>query len=145
MERRLLLSATLAGAANPVASKQELPVLVLIDVALPDQQLLAQSLPNAVKIYFNPATDSAASILQRTISIAKNLGGNFQSVVILTHGASGEFELGDNIISNQTLNATAADWKAPARKSPPAARSNYSHAIPLPVPWARNCSARFTR
>ena len=95
-----------------VTSGHDLPVLALIDANLPDQQLLIQSLPNVQKIFFNSETESAASVLQRTIDVAKELGGNIQAIIILSHGASGEFELGDNIVSNQTLNATAAQWKA---------------------------------
>jgi uncharacterized protein DUF4347 len=111
LEARILFSTAAAASPPPVPNARELPVLALIDSSLPDQQLLIQSLPNVQKIFFNPDTESAASVLQRTIDVAKELGGNIQAIIILSHGASGEFELGDNIVSNQTLNATSAQWK----------------------------------
>src|SRR5580704_4448437 len=111
LEARILFSTVVTASTPPDTSAHELPVLALIDASLPDQQLLIQSLPNVQKIFFNPDTESAASVLQRTIDVAKELGGNIQAIIILSHGASGEFELGDNLVSNQTLNATSAQWK----------------------------------
>lgn len=112
LERRLLLNGAPVTLANPDTNEAKHPVLAIIDSTLPDQQLLIQSLPGVEKVYFNPNTESAATVLQRAIDIAKKTGATFQAVIVLSHGASGEFELGDNIITSQTLGATAAEWKA---------------------------------
>jgi hypothetical protein len=90
----------------------DVSALALIDVRLPDQQLLIQSLPNVQKIFFDSDSESAANVLQLAIDSAKDFDGSLQSVMIFSHGESGAFELGNDLISSDTLSVTALLWKA---------------------------------
>src|SRR5271155_3866226 len=87
LEGRFLLSAAAVSGPNAEPNADPPRVLALIESTLPDQQLLIQSLPNVETIIFNPNTESAASVLERTIDVAKALGGDIQAVIILSHGA----------------------------------------------------------
>jgi hypothetical protein len=111
LEARLLLSNTVAPLSD-LGIKQEIPAIALIDIRLPDQQLLVQSLPNVTKIFFDSESESAATVLQQAVNSAKDFDGSLQSVMIFSHGESGEFALGTDLISADTLSATASLWKS---------------------------------
>jgi hypothetical protein len=115
LEKRVLLSAipvvTSASSAT-TTTKSQPTVLAIIESTLPDQQLLLQSIPNARVIYFNPNTESATTVLQQATAAAMAAGGDISTVMIFSHGASGEFVLGDDLITSGDLGATAAGWEA---------------------------------
>ncbi len=110
LEVRILFSSA-AGSVNELETGNPPPALALIDIRLPDQQLLVQSLPNITKIFFDSDSESAASVLQQAVDSAKTFGGSLQSVMIFSHGEPGGFELGDDLISSDTLSDTVSLWK----------------------------------
>ena len=111
LESRLLLSSTIESLDSSVSAPQ-LSALAMIDVRLPDQELLIQSLPNVRKIFFDSSTESANKILRQAIASAREFAVPLQSVMIFSHGEPGAFELGKNLISASTLGATASLWKS---------------------------------
>ncbi len=133
LERRLLLDATAELAATSPEAKSNPPVLALIDSTLPDQSLLIQSVGNARKIFFDPRTESATSVLERTIQVANQMGGGVGTVIVLSHGVPGEFELGDNVISSESLGATAPLWQALGKDLARARRSICLRATLQPI------------
>ena len=112
LEGRMMMS---VSAAPTPLSPQHAPAnsIALIDSTLPDQSLLAKSLPSTVdRIVYNPSTQSARQVLTLAADAAKARGTKLDSLLIFSHGNDGEFALGNDIISPRSLQETASQWKS---------------------------------
>jgi uncharacterized lipoprotein len=112
LEARVLLSAHGSAIGSTADGVRVETSIALIDSTLPDQSLLAQSLPGVHRILYNPTRESASQVLNRAIQAAKSIGTPLQSVMVFSHGAAGEFALGEDLISLATLGDTAPQWKS---------------------------------
>lgn len=110
LESRLLFHGMSDGSVSAPPYSLSDSTLVLIDKHLIDAPLLSQSAPDARTVYFDSATESATTILKRAIHAAEIFHGRLQSIVIFSHGAAGEFELGRDLIASSTLPATSSLW-----------------------------------
>src|SRR5258708_1680545 len=103
LEARMLMSAYGVSAISAAGAVKPQVVLALIDETLPDQQLLSQSMPGVYQLRYDPHHESAKEVLHDAITAANTLGGKLASLLIFSHGAAGEFALGDQSISAATL------------------------------------------
>ena len=87
--------------------------VVLIDESLPDCGALAQAVtPGAVVVEYNSTTNTATQVLDRVIALGAATHEQIASLTILSHGDPGEFELGNQWISTQTIGALQSEWQA---------------------------------
>src|SRR5437870_5385374 len=76
----------------------QMSAIARVDAALPDQRMLAQALPDVYRIDYDSTRESAADVLDRAIGAAREQGCGIQSVLIISHGTPGEFELGNGVV-----------------------------------------------
>ena len=118
------LAAVASGAASPASTTsaaQQAGALgadshttnvVLIDKNLTDSSLLASAVLPDTKVWlYDGAHESAGQVLTDLEHWAKSTDTQIQSLSILSHGAAGEFELGNQWISTTTLSQTAVGWE----------------------------------
>ena len=87
--------------------------VVLIDKALPNDSLLTRAIvPGGKTILYDGAHETAAEVLARTTRWAEVSGIKITSISLLSHASAGRFALGNEWISNRTLDATAQAWEA---------------------------------
>src|SRR5881392_1377071 len=87
--------------------------VVLIDRTLPNDSLLTRAIvPGGKTILYDGSHESAAEVLARTTKWAEDAGIKISSISLLSHASAGRFELGNQWISNRTLDATAQAWEA---------------------------------
>src|SRR5262245_12767475 len=102
-------------AAQPLIEELEPRVLfsagldiVLIDQHLQDAELLREASASAeAVVLYDSSTDSAADLLTRAGQIASDRGAQIQTLSILSHGAEGEFKLGTDSISLDSLDLSS--------------------------------------
>ncbi len=87
--------------------------VILISDSLPDyQQLAAAAKPGAYVIIYDADSESAADVIERITSLSNELGKQVDSVSILSHGGTGNFELGNENINASNIIAYADTWSA---------------------------------
>ncbi|MDM8548747.1 putative Ig domain-containing protein [Desulfobacterales bacterium HSG2] len=104
-----IASAAALLADDPVGEPQPEPIeIVLIADSLPDYQALANAAtPGAQVVVFN-ADESAEEVIRRITE----LGLPVDSLSILSHGDSGNFRLGNEVITAESVEENADTWGA---------------------------------
>ena len=73
--------------------------------------MLAQAAyPNSKIFFYDSLPDSAHSVLSRVNEWAEQSNSQIHTLSILSHGAEGGFELGNEWITDASLTKTASDW-----------------------------------
>ena len=99
------------GAVNKDATSQGVNV-VLIDAHLQDSGILIQAVKPGAQIFlYDSSHDSVHDVLFSVANWSEASGSKIDSLSILSHGIGGAFELGNQWISNTTLDQNAADWQ----------------------------------
>lgn len=84
--------------------------VALIDKSLPGEAILERAMKTGGRvILYDGQTESAHEVLTRVSDWAAQSGGAIRSLSLLSHGASGRFELGNEWISKGSLDEIAAD------------------------------------
>src|SRR5437667_9896311 len=87
--------------------------VVLIDRTLPNDSLLTRAIvPGGKTILYDGAHESAAQVLARTTQWAQDSGIKISSISLLSHASAGRFALGNEWVSNRTLDMTSGAWEA---------------------------------
>jgi hypothetical protein len=87
--------------------------VVLIDMQLDDASTLIDSTTAGSVIFaYDGTQESASSVLHRVANWAASSHNEIHSLSILSHGADGAFELGNQWITTATLADFADDWAA---------------------------------
>ena len=105
----LTLTATRArvGLANEKGAH-----VFLVDRHLPESALLARAVPLGGRVFlYDGAHESAADVLSRVVAWAEAVGVEVASLSILSHGAPGAFELGDQWITTTSAALAAGVWR----------------------------------
>lgn len=86
--------------------------VVLIDRTLPHSDLLVRAvLSGARVITYDGRRDSADAVLGRVVSLSDQSGWRIDSLSILAHGRPGQFMLGNQWVSSDTLSEDAGGWE----------------------------------
>ena len=86
--------------------------IVLIDSALADTASLRNAVtPGAIIITYDRSKMSAQMVLHQAVQQAIARNAPIASLTLLSHGTAGEFSLGSDLISNQTLKLTTPAWE----------------------------------
>ena len=104
---------TTGGAQGPdVGSQEPGAAVVLLDSQLQDSPLLAQAArPGSQLFVYDSTQDSLEDVFSRVIAWAETSDADIESLAILSHGAPGAFEVGNQWIAASSLDQTAADWQ----------------------------------
>jgi PKD repeat protein len=114
LEDRILLSAAspLKPAPHAAVTHAVNANVVLIDSTLANSALLVQAAKPGDQVFtFNGASTSPDSLLQEVYTWARQQRRLIASLSILGHGKSGDFELGDQWISNRALSRDGSHWQ----------------------------------
>src|SRR5688500_4632173 len=84
--------------------------VVLIDRSLPDANQLVQAANHSRVISFDQR-DSAQSILDRVVRLARHENVQIKSLSLISHGRAGAFSLGKDWISSSNIGSNAAHWR----------------------------------
>ncbi len=99
----------------PSAQTITLPVgtdVILVDANLADSHLLVQAArPGSQVFLYDSNEESAHGVLSRVIVWAEFSEASIRSLSILSHGAAGGFELGNEWITDASLTKIASDWQ----------------------------------
>src|ERR1700744_1812998 len=86
--------------------------IVLMDNGLADTASLRNAVtPGAIIISYDRSKLSAQAVLHQAVQLAIAQNAPIASLTLLSHGAAGEFSLGSELISTQTLTVTAPPWQ----------------------------------
>lgn len=86
--------------------------VVLIDRTLPHSQLLMRAvLAGARVMTYDGRHDSADAVIERVVSLADSSGWQIGSLSILAHGRPGQFMLGNQWVSSQSIADDASAWE----------------------------------
>jgi protocadherin Fat 4 len=86
--------------------------VILVDRQLNDSEtLIASAQFGSIVFSYDGTSESAATILGRVSGWASEYATNIRSLSILSHGTTGAFELGNQWITSDTLDATAEQWR----------------------------------
>ncbi|NLX05086.1 MAG: DUF4347 domain-containing protein, partial [Phycisphaerae bacterium] len=100
-----------AATPNSISHQAGLDV-VLIDNSLNDRELLFQSVDGkSVVIEYNSLFDTSTQVLNRVIATAAGRHEAIGSLTILSHGNPGEFTLGNQWITGNTVGEQQAVWR----------------------------------
>ncbi len=115
-------AATLANSPDVVllqsqpSSPQLITDVILIDSNLTDSDLLVgAATPGSQVFRYDSNVDSAHDVLSRVIAWAELSDTSIRTLSILSHGAAGGFELGNDWITDATLSSSSADWQQLSR------------------------------
>ena len=97
--------------------------IVLIDSALADTASLRNAVtPGAIIITYDRSKLSAQAVLHQAVQLAIAKDAPIASLTLLSHGTAGEFSLGSDLISTQTLTVTTPAWQNLSQHLAPDAR-----------------------
>ena len=97
----------------------------LVDRNLPESTLLGRAVPPGGRVFFyDSAHEPAAEVLSRVVTWAEAARVELASLSVLSHGAPGAFELGDQWITTSSAGLTAEVWRGLSGVLAPGARIN---------------------
>src|ERR1035437_9758176 len=97
----------------------------LIDRHLPDSALLVRAVSPGSRVFvYDSARESAVDVLSRVVTWAEAARVGIASLSILSHGAPGAFELGNQWVTATSAALTPAIWRGLGGVLAPGARIN---------------------
>jgi hypothetical protein len=87
--------------------------LILVSNDLPDYQTLVDAAaPGTHVIVYDASTASAEDVIQQVKAFSESQGRPVESLTILSHGGTGYFRLGNQVITTEDIQANPQVWKA---------------------------------
>ena len=95
---------------DPSQSKANLNV-ALIDATLDDHETLTSSFnDDVIVIEYDGNLDTAFEVLKQVSELSDSAGSRIDSLSILSHGSTGQFELGSELVTSETLRLRPEAW-----------------------------------
>ncbi|HEX8323555.1 MAG TPA: autotransporter-associated beta strand repeat-containing protein, partial [Tepidisphaeraceae bacterium] len=85
----------------------------LVDKSLPQSKLLIRGAAEHTRVItFDSRSESTAQVLQRVIDLGEHTrGARIRALSVFSHGTRGRFALGEEWVSDETLDDTAGRWR----------------------------------
>jgi len=97
--------------AEPVAARPEPVDVVLVSNSLPDYQTLVAAVkPEAHIIVYDAEKETPDQVIEKVKALSSELGKPVDSVTLLSHGGTGDFQLGNQTFTAENIADNAKTW-----------------------------------
>jgi len=85
--------------------------VALVDATLADHEVLTSSFnDDVIVIEYDGDLDSAVEVLEQVNELSDSMGVQVDSLSIMSHGSTGQFKLGSDIVTSETLGLQSEAW-----------------------------------